>query len=112
MTSLLLSKPQATVLALWSFGMVLARACALTAVSLPSPQAQRSVRTSRTREGPRAASVPQARRKTQRRTGQRRAGWPWSRARRWRRVARWRAGAGQWQARRRQENGACGALQW
>ena len=28
-----LSKPQATVLALWSFGMVLARACALTAVS-------------------------------------------------------------------------------
>ena len=29
-----LSKPQATVLALWSFGMVLARSCALTAVSL------------------------------------------------------------------------------
>ena len=28
------SKPQATVLALWSFGMVLARSCALTAVSL------------------------------------------------------------------------------
>jgi hypothetical protein len=28
-----LSKPQATVLALWSFGMVLARLCALTAVS-------------------------------------------------------------------------------
>ena len=28
-----LSKPQATVLAFWSFGMVLARACALTAVS-------------------------------------------------------------------------------
>src|SRR5438132_8062385 len=28
-----LSKPQATVLALWSFGMVLARSCALTAVS-------------------------------------------------------------------------------
>jgi len=27
------SKPQATVLALWSFGMVLARSCALTAVS-------------------------------------------------------------------------------
>ena len=27
-----LSKPQATVLALWSFGMVLARSCALTAV--------------------------------------------------------------------------------
>ena len=27
------STPQATVLALWSFGMVLARACALTAVS-------------------------------------------------------------------------------
>src|SRR2546423_9686228 len=26
-----LSKPQATVLALWSFGMVLARSCALTA---------------------------------------------------------------------------------
>lgn len=26
------SKPQATVLALWSFGMVLARSCALTAV--------------------------------------------------------------------------------
>src|SRR6201988_1237672 len=30
----LLSKPQATVLALWSLGMVLARSCALTAVSL------------------------------------------------------------------------------
>jgi Transposase DDE domain len=29
-----LSKPQATVLALWSLGMVLARSCALTAVSL------------------------------------------------------------------------------
>ena len=28
-----LSKPQATVLALWSLGMVLARSCALTAVS-------------------------------------------------------------------------------
>jgi hypothetical protein len=28
-----LSKPQATVLALWSFGMVLARSCALRAVS-------------------------------------------------------------------------------
>src|SRR4030095_8777910 len=28
-----LSKPQATVLALWSCGMVLARSCALTAVS-------------------------------------------------------------------------------
>jgi len=28
-----LSKPQATVLALWSVGMVLARSCALTAVS-------------------------------------------------------------------------------
>ena len=28
-----LRKPQATVLALWSFGMVLARSCALTAVS-------------------------------------------------------------------------------
>ena len=28
-----LSKPQATVLALWSFGMVLVRSCALTAVS-------------------------------------------------------------------------------
>jgi len=28
------SKPQATVLAMWSFGMVLARSCALTAVSL------------------------------------------------------------------------------
>jgi hypothetical protein len=27
-----LSQPQATVLALWSFGMVLARSCALTAV--------------------------------------------------------------------------------
>src|SRR5438093_13227994 len=27
-----LSKPQATVLAMWSFGMVLARSCALTAV--------------------------------------------------------------------------------
>ncbi len=27
-----LSKPQATVLALWSLGMVLARSCALTAV--------------------------------------------------------------------------------
>src|SRR4029077_20135813 len=29
-----LSKPQARVLALWSFGMVLARSCALSAVSL------------------------------------------------------------------------------
>jgi hypothetical protein len=29
-----LSKPQATVLALWSFGMVLAKCCALTAVVL------------------------------------------------------------------------------
>ena len=29
-----LSKPQATVLALWSLGMVLARSCALTAVSV------------------------------------------------------------------------------
>jgi hypothetical protein len=29
-----LSKPHATVLALWSFGMVLARSCALTAVVL------------------------------------------------------------------------------
>jgi hypothetical protein len=29
-----LSKPQAVVLALWSLGMVLARSCALTAVSL------------------------------------------------------------------------------
>ena len=29
-----LSKPQATVLAMWSFGMVLARSCALTAVCL------------------------------------------------------------------------------
>ena len=29
-----LSKPQAAVLALWSLGMVLARSCALTAVSL------------------------------------------------------------------------------
>ena len=29
-----LSKPQATVLALWSVGMVLARSCALAAVSL------------------------------------------------------------------------------
>ena len=28
-----LTKPQATVLALWSLGMVLARSCALTAVS-------------------------------------------------------------------------------
>jgi hypothetical protein len=28
-----LNKPQATVLALWSFGMVLARSCALTAGS-------------------------------------------------------------------------------
>jgi hypothetical protein len=28
-----LSKPQATVLALWSFGMVLAHSCALSAVS-------------------------------------------------------------------------------
>lgn len=27
------SKPQTTVLALWNFGMVLARSCALTAVS-------------------------------------------------------------------------------
>jgi hypothetical protein len=29
-----LSKPQAAVLALWSLGMVLARSCALTGVSL------------------------------------------------------------------------------
>lgn len=29
-----LSKPQAPVLALWSLGLVLARSCALTAVSL------------------------------------------------------------------------------
>jgi hypothetical protein len=29
-----LTKPQATVLALWSLGMVLARACALSAVSV------------------------------------------------------------------------------
>ena len=29
-----LSKPQATVLALWSLGMVLARSCALTAVAV------------------------------------------------------------------------------
>ncbi|HIE28943.1 TPA: endonuclease, partial [Candidatus Poribacteria bacterium] len=29
-----LSKPQATVLALWSFGMVLAKCCALTAIVL------------------------------------------------------------------------------
>ena len=40
-----LSKPQAAVLALWSLGMVLARSCALTAVSLflaagPGAQAQ------------------------------------------------------------------------
>jgi hypothetical protein len=28
-----MTKPQATVLALWSLGMVLARSCALTAVS-------------------------------------------------------------------------------
>ena len=31
-----LTKPQATVLALWSLGMVLARSCALTAVSINS----------------------------------------------------------------------------
>ena len=29
-----LSKPQATVLALWSFGIILARSCALSAVAL------------------------------------------------------------------------------
>jgi len=40
----------------------------------------------------------------------RRSGWPWSSSLRWRRVDRWRAGAGQWQARRRQGNGACSCL--
>src|SRR6266851_8655846 len=43
-----LSKPQATVLALWSFGMVLARSCALTAVSaLPAKGMQRNEQTVR-----------------------------------------------------------------
>jgi hypothetical protein len=46
----LLSKPQATVLALWSFGMVLARSCALTAVSsLLAEGMQRSEQTVRQR---------------------------------------------------------------
>ena len=45
-----LSKPQATVLALWSFGMVLARSCALTAVSsLLAEGMQRSEQTVRQR---------------------------------------------------------------
>ena len=34
-----LSKPQATVLALWSLGMVLARSCALTCQCVPGPVA-------------------------------------------------------------------------
>ena len=41
-----------------------------------------------------------------RRTGPRRSGLPGSSSLRWRRVNRWRAGQGQWQARRRQGNGA------
>jgi hypothetical protein len=45
-----LSKPQATVLALWSFGMVLARSCALSAVSsLLAAGMQRSEQTVRQR---------------------------------------------------------------
>ena len=45
-----LSKPQATVLALWSFGIVLARSCALTAVSsLLGAGMQRSEQTVRQR---------------------------------------------------------------
>jgi hypothetical protein len=45
-----LSKPQATVLALWSFGMVLARSCALAAVSsLLTEGMQRSAQTVRQR---------------------------------------------------------------
>jgi len=45
-----LSKPQATVLALWSFGMVLARSCALSAVSsLLATGMQRSEQTMRQR---------------------------------------------------------------
>ena len=45
-----LSKPQATVLALWSFGMVLARSCALSAVrSLLATGMQRSEQTVRQR---------------------------------------------------------------
>src|SRR5215813_13428950 len=45
-----LSKPQATVLALWSFGMVLARSCALSAVtSLLAEGMQRSEQTVRQR---------------------------------------------------------------
>jgi hypothetical protein len=43
-----LSKPQATVLALWSFGMVLARSCALSAVShLLAPGMRRNEQTVR-----------------------------------------------------------------
>ena len=38
--------------------------------------------------------------------GPRRSGLPGSSSLRWRRVDRWRAGQGQWQARRRQGNGA------
>jgi hypothetical protein len=45
-----LSKPQATVLALWSFGMVLARSCALSAVSsLRAEGMQRNEQTGRQR---------------------------------------------------------------
>ena len=40
----------------------------------------------------------------------RRSGWPWSSSLRWRRVDRERAGEGQWQALRRQEQGACSCL--
>jgi hypothetical protein len=60
-----LSKPQATVLALWSFGMVLARSCALTAVShflakgmQRKEQSQNESRGSQGESRPRAASSP------------------------------------------------------
>jgi hypothetical protein len=46
----------------------------------------------------------------ERRTGPRRSGLPGSSSLRWRRVDRWRAGQGQWQARRRQGNGAYSCL--
>ena len=38
------SKPQATVLALWSFGRVLARSCALTAISTGMQRKEQTVR--------------------------------------------------------------------
>jgi hypothetical protein len=57
-----LSKPQATVLALWSFGMVLARSCALTAVShLLAKGMQRQEQTVRQQRRAWAYEVPRQR---------------------------------------------------